>query len=60
MVASYAEGCEFDSRPLTIGGTVLKESDELDILGVTFVKKITFPEQTSQRLGILRKFSREF
>ena len=30
------------SPPLTIVGTVLKESDDLDILGVTFVFKITF------------------
>ena len=28
--------------PLTIGGTVLKESDDLVILGVTFHSKITF------------------
>ena len=39
---------------------MLKESDDLDILGVTFDSKMTFPEQTSQRLGILRKSSREF
>ena len=30
------------SPPLTIGGTVLKESDDLVILGVTFDSKITF------------------
>ena len=28
--------------PLTIGGTVLKESDDLVILGVTLYSKITF------------------
>ena len=28
--------------PLTIDGTVLKESDDLDILGVTFDSKLTF------------------
>ena len=28
--------------PLTIGGTVLKESDDLVILGVTFDSKMTF------------------
>ena len=27
---------------LTTGGTVLKESDDLDILGVTFDSKMTF------------------
>ena len=30
------------STPLTIGGTVLKESDDLVILGVTFDSKMTF------------------
>ena len=30
------------SPPLTIDGTVLKESDDLDILGVTFYSKLTF------------------
>ena len=46
----------------TIGGTVLKESDNLVILGVTFDSKITFAKHlrsvsraASQRLGILRK-----
>ena len=28
--------------PLTIGGTVLNESDDLHILGVTFESKMTF------------------
>ena len=48
-------------RP-TIGGTVLMESDDLVILGVTFDSKMTFPKHLhsvsragSQRLGILRK-----
>ena len=50
------------SPALTIGGTVLKESDELVILGVTFDSKMTFEKHlrsvsraASQRLGILRK-----
>ena len=30
------------SSPLTIGATVLKESDDLVILGVTFDSKMTF------------------
>ena len=30
------------SPPLTIDGTVQKESDDLDILGVTFDSKLTF------------------
>ena len=50
------------SPSLTIGGTVLKESDDLVILGVTFDYKMTFEKHlrsvsraASQRLGILRK-----
>ena len=31
--------------PLTIDATVLKESVDLDILGVTFDAKLTFEEQ---------------
>ena len=49
------------SPPLTIDGTVLKESDDL-ILGVTFDSKLTFEKHlrsvsraASQRLGVLRK-----
>ena len=48
--------------PLTICGTVLKDSDDLVILGVTFDSKMTFEKHLrsvsradSQRLGILRK-----
>ena len=48
--------------PLTIDGTVLKEFNDLDILGVTFDSKLTFEKHlrsfsrvASQRLGILRK-----
>ena len=50
------------SRTLTIGGTVLNESDDLVILRVTFYSKMTFEKHfrsvsrvASQRLGILRK-----
>ena len=50
------------SPALTIGGTVLKESDDLVILGVPFDWKMTFEKHlryvsraASQRLGILRK-----
>ena len=49
------------SPALSIGGTVLKESDDLVILGVTFDSKMTFEKHlrsdsraASQRLGILR------
>ena len=55
------------SPPLTIGGTVLKESDVLVILGATFDSKMTFEKHlrlvsraASQRLGILRKSWRVF
>ena len=50
------------SPALTIGGTVLKESDVFVKLGVTFVSKMTFEKllrsvsrAASKRLGILRK-----
>ena len=53
--------------PLTIGSTVLKESDDLVILGVKFDSKMTFEKHlhsvsraASQRLGILRKSWRVF
>ena len=55
------------SPALTIGGTVLKESDDRVILGVTFDSKLTFEKHlrlvsraASQRLGILRKSWRVF
>ena len=55
------------SPSLTIGGTVLIESADLDILGVTFDSKMTFEKHlrsvsraASQRLGILRKSGRVF
>ena len=50
------------SPPLTIGETVLKESDHLVILGVSFDSKISYEKHLClvsraalQRLGILRK-----
>ena len=50
------------SPALTIGGTVLKESDDLVIFGVAFDSTMTFQKHllsvsiaASQRLGILRK-----
>ena len=55
------------SSSLTIGGTVLNDSDDLAILGVTFDSKMTFEKHlgsvsraASQRLGILRKSWRVF
>ena len=62
MLVSRFRTMHPQSPPLTIGGTVLKESDDLVILGVTFDSKMTFVNHprsasraASQRLGILRK-----
>ena len=55
------------SPPLTVSGTVLEESDDLNILRMTFESKLTFEKYlcsvsraASQRLGILRKSRRVF
>ena len=62
MIVSRSRTMHPQSPPLIIGGTVLKESDGLVILGVTFDSKMTFDKHlrsvsraASQRLGILRK-----
>ena len=62
MIVSRSRTMYPQSPPFTIGGTVLKESDDLVILGVTFDSKMTFDKRlrfvsraASQRLGILRK-----
>ena len=62
MIVSRSRTMHHQSPPLTIGGAVLKESDDLAILGVTFDSKITFEKHlrslsraASQRLGVLRK-----
>ena len=67
MIVSRLRTMHPQSLPLTIGGTVLKESDDLVILGVTFDSKLTFEKHlnlvsiaASQRLGILRKSWRLF
>ena len=41
MIVSRSRTMHHQSPPLTIDGTVLKESDDLDILGVTFDSKLT-------------------
>ena len=53
--------------PLTLDGTVLKESADLVILGVTFNAKMTFEKHlrsvssaAAQRLCIMRKFWQVF
>ena len=62
MIVSRYHTLHPQSPPVTIGGTVLKESDDLVILGVTFYSKMTVEKHlrsasraASQRLGILRK-----
>ena len=62
MIASRSCTMHPQSPPLTIGGTTLKESVDLVILGMTFDSKMTFEKHlrsvsiaASQRLGILRK-----
>ena len=67
MIVSRSRTMHPRSPPLIISGTVLKESDDLVILGVTFDSKMTFEKHlrsvsraASQRLGILRKSWRVF
>ena len=62
MIVSMSRTMHPQSPALTIGGTVLKESNDLVILGVILDSKMTFvkhfrsvPRAASQRLGILRK-----
>ena len=58
MIVSRSRTMHPQSPPLTIGETVLKESDDLVILGVTFESKMTFEQHlcsvsraASQRLN---------
>ena len=67
MIISMSRTVHPQSPPVTIGGTILKESYDLFILGVTFDSKITFEKHLRsvsrtalQRLGILRKSWRVF
>ena len=62
MIVSRSGTMHPQSPTLTIGRTVLKKSDDLVILGVTFDSKMTFDKHlhsvsraASQRHGILRK-----
>ena len=45
MIVSRSRTMHPQSPPLTIGGNVLKESDDLVILGVIFDSKLTFEKQ---------------
>ena len=42
MIVSRSCTMHLQSPPLTIGRTVLKDSDDLVILGITFDSKMTF------------------
>ena len=62
MIVSKSRIMHPQSPPLTIGGTVLKKSDDLVILGVTFDSKMTFEKHlrsvsraASQRLWYLQE-----
>ena len=63
MIVSKSRTMHPQSPALTIGGTVLKESDDIVILGVISDSKLTFEKHlrsvyraVSQRFGIFRKF----
>ena len=67
MIVSRSRKMHPQSPLFTIVGTVLKESDDLVILGVTFDSKMIFEKHlcsvsraASQRLGILYKSGRVF
>ena len=67
MIVSRSRTMHLQSPTITVGGTVLMESVELDILEVTFDSRLSFENHfrsisrsASQRLGILRKFWRVF
>ena len=61
MMVSRSRTVHPQSPALTIGGTVLNESDDLALLGLTFDSNMTFEKHlrsvskaASQLLGILR------
>ena len=67
MIVSRSSTMHPQSPALTIGGTMLKKSDDLVILGVTFDSEMTFQNHLRsvsraafQRLGIFRKSCQVF
>ena len=48
MIVPRSRTMHPQSFPLTIDGTLLNESDDLDILGVTFVFKLTFEQHLEE------------
>ena len=62
MIVSKSLTVHPQATPMTLDGTVLKESPDLVILGVTFDDEMTFAKHlrsvsssVAQRLGIMRK-----
>ena len=55
MIVSRSRTMHPQSPRLTIGGTVLKESDDLVILGVTFDLKMTFEKHFARFPELLLK-----
>ena len=51
MIVSSSRTMHPKSPPLTVGGTVLKESVDLNILGVTYDSKMTFEKLPEQLFG---------
>ena len=67
MIVSRSRTMHPQSPPLTVDGSVLKESVDLGMLGVSFDSKMTLEKHlcsvsraASQRLGILKKSWRVF
>ena len=63
MIVFWSRTIHAQSLHLTIGGAMLNESYDLEILGVTFYSKMNFEKHlpsvfsdASLSLGILRKF----
>ena len=55
MIVSRSRAMHPQSPPLTIGGTVLKQSDDLAMLGLIFDSKMTFEKQVTWFLEQLLK-----
>ena len=67
MIVSWSPKIQLQSTLLTLGGTVMKESADLVILGVTFDAKMTIEKRlrsvsrpVGQRLGVMRKSCQVF
>ena len=63
MIVFWSRTMHSQSPPFTVGRSVPKEYDDLDILGATFDSKMTFEKHlrsfsraASQRLGILKSW----